>query len=1455
MQWSKTQAFYKRLTQWAYLFVCFILVPLSSLWAQTPLKIRGVSSGYFSASDSGVKKATGIALNDFNSECNTHTFKMKLMAPAGEKVSLVSFLYLPSGNVLILSNTVDINGQTNGWMTTMKNDGTILNHQKLLLDNNTPVELFEGNCNLSGKITITGKVAGVSTISFVTQLRLINYEPVWIKKFFYKNVVNELAIGVFQDSLVSFAGRSGNEVQFGVIHEGGTLQWSRTISHPAIKKLVGIEGSYSGNIPIILALNVQEAGKRKVLLLAHEPSNGVFKAAHFAGNNSNDEYSGTDIKSFNDRVILSGNYFESSSSTRKLFRHILYGTEKTETVHTYNGVPPVNDSTQLVMGVAGEWLSWIPDNQGVVSFIRHPAYYQIGPERGGTIEVPGALETKAVAAMGDGGYLMGINLKDKSAIYLVKTDSIGRMAGCSTQTFDPGYQELIGEDNSESGYSSTSYIILSEFGSYQYQASTVSSNFECKGLFCPPAPVADSCLNTFYKTYRSNSYVSAFGYSFDLNDDLAIITSRYSQLSGGLNSVTQSLKIYDKQGHFKRGVRYLYNGQPIDLSIFPLTKNRFLGLFYINPTSSDSVRYMIALMDNQLQPVWTRWIASKMPSPFYSGSGYFADVATDEDGNIYLMGTTIGFMEKPRITIHKLNSLGNAVWTSSIAVDKTNLLTARIQAIGNQLIVIAEGGNGGSISLRVNKTTGDPINAFLFNNSGAGIMYRRTFDWVGDRFLYGGNDKAENFLIASFDSTGKPLKMRKIENSGSLREGVGTRGHLYTSFNYFDGTALKQVLLKADSNLNLEFANEFEMERARYPAGLHIMENGEIIETGNFFYGGVNGHYVDPFIRKYDAKGNMGTCNHNQLQNIVTDINPDAQTVEATRVPQLLSTYPGINITMVEDNEGERVADILCKSSTNCSTIKIQGQDTICNLAETYLFQAVLNNGCTLQPSWSYDTAFVQLIKQEANQVELKFKKTGKHFLKANINAGCAIIRDSLLVEVQNNLATLSLGPDTTLCPGDSIQLNIGAGFTSYKWNTGSTDSSIWVSNAGKYSVVVENSCGAPLQDTIEIFVPAVPTLSAGSDSSVCITEKFERLASDGFASYQWINLASQTLVSGSRLLSGILTTTTSYGLQAATSLGCTRHDTLTISAVSARPFSLGANQNLCAGDTATFSAPTGYASYTWNTGSNTNSIKAWQQGQYILSITDTNGCRTADTVNITNVFPLPLPDLGPDKNVCAGSSLVLTPGSFARYLWQNGSISASFTAGPNGTYSVQVWDNNGCTASDTMQILAQLPLPAGFLAETDSICQYEKLTLQSNAPYKTYLWSTGITQPTLQVDKAGVYSLKVTDNNDCAGSDSIRVIQKACMEGVYIPTAFTPNNDNLNDVFRPMIFGIIIKFEFTLYNRFGELIYQTNEPGKGWDGRWKGILQPANTYAWVCSYQLEGGEAKVEKGMVSLIR
>jgi gliding motility-associated-like protein len=549
------------------------------------------------------------------------------------------------------------------------------------------------------------------------------------------------------------------------------------------------------------------------------------------------------------------------------------------------------------------------------------------------------------------------------------------------------------------------------------------------------------------------------------------------------------------------------------------------------------------------------------------------------------------------------------------------------------------------------------------------------------------------------------------------------------------------------------------------------------------------------------------------------------------------------------------VVELLCKADVTCKSIQLSGPTKICNYDTTYTIKANLNNGCNLKPIWKYDTTAIKILSQNDSGIALQFTRAGNFLLKAVLFTGCTVLEDSIQITVAPKNPKLNLGSDTSLCAGDSIRLNAGSGFTSYQWSTGSKDSSIWVSKAGRYVVDVTNSCASPLKDTIDIAIPILPSLSAGPDTSICTGTLFQRQASGGFATYQWKNLSTQTVVSSGSVLSGTVANQTDFALIASTPIGCIRYDTLTIKALTARGFSLGLDQDICIGDEVQFSAPLGYASYLWNTGATTNSITVAQQGQYILSVLDTNTCSTIDTALIKNVFSLPNPNIGNDLSVCSGSSIVLNPGTFARYLWHNGSTVQSLNGSANGTYTVQVWDNNGCTASDSMQILSQLPLPAGFLTSTDSLCQYEKLTLKPNTAFKVYQWSTGSFQSSIQVETAGNYSLKVTDNNNCVGLDTIRIVQKSCMEGVYIPNAFSPGNDGLNDMFRPLVFGKVKRYQLSVFNRFGQEVFTSDEPMKGWNGTWKGVMQPANAYAWICSYQLEGGTAKLEKGMVLLIR
>jgi gliding motility-associated-like protein len=239
----------------------------------------------------------------------------------------------------------------------------------------------------------------------------------------------------------------------------------------------------------------------------------------------------------------------------------------------------------------------------------------------------------------------------------------------------------------------------------------------------------------------------------------------------------------------------------------------------------------------------------------------------------------------------------------------------------------------------------------------------------------------------------------------------------------------------------------------------------------------------------------------------------------------------------------------------------------------------------------------------------------------------------------------------------------------------------------------------------------------------------------------------------------------------------------------------------------------------------------------------------------VQQVHPLPTVNLGADFNLCTGQEKRLNAGSFKSYNWQNGSTEQYFTVHNKGLYWVKVTDSNNCSATDSVEVKALLSFPSNFLKAVDSICQYDKLQLQPQGSYTSYLWSTGASEPKIIIDKAGTYTLTVTDVNGCKGSDTIRIVQKDCMDGVYIPTAFTPNNDYVNDVFRVKAFGVVISFQLQLYSRLGQLIFSTTDPNKGWDGRLNGLPVDAGTYAYQCTYQIEGSKPGVEKGTVVLIR
>ncbi len=257
--------------------------------------------------------------------------------------------------------------------------------------------------------------------------------------------------------------------------------------------------------------------------------------------------------------------------------------------------------------------------------------------------------------------------------------------------------------------------------------------------------------------------------------------------------------------------------------------------------------------------------------------------------------------------------------------------------------------------------------------------------------------------------------------------------------------------------------------------------------------------------------------------------------------------------------------------------------------------------------------------------------------------------------------------------------------------------------------------------------------------------------------------------------------------------------------------------------------------------------------GVYIDSMKTYLGCDSVKTTRLT-VHPKPKPILGGDRGICMGSTYTLNPGIFPEYLWQDGSTNNSFTTAMPGKYFVRVTTQYGCIAADTILLDKILPLPANFLPPDSSLCNGNILTLQAPG-YKTYLWSTGSTDRQISVTKTGTYKLQVTDRFDCAGADSMDVFFFTDCIIVGIPNAFSPNLDGLNETFKPYITAPVTNYTMQIFNRLGQMIFETKNPVTGWDGRYKGSGQDPATYVYYITFKDFRGETVSKRGTVILIR
>ena len=296
----------------------------------------------------------------------------------------------------------------------------------------------------------------------------------------------------------------------------------------------------------------------------------------------------------------------------------------------------------------------------------------------------------------------------------------------------------------------------------------------------------------------------------------------------------------------------------------------------------------------------------------------------------------------------------------------------------------------------------------------------------------------------------------------------------------------------------------------------------------------------------------------------------------------------------------------------------------------------------------------------------------------------------------------------------------------------------------------------------------------------------------------------------------------------------------------------------LCKDEPVTLKSPHANRSYLWSNGDKTRETIVNAAGVYYVYSYSPDCKVYSDSFKVTYAN-LDL-DLGNDTLLCAGDTYTLDvsqPG-VTTYTWNDGSNAPQKTIAASGTYSVTIGREH-CFISDTIVVEVRSPLLTITPGDT-FICNQEQVVLQTSSNFESrFSWNTGAEGSTITTGQQGIYV--VTARNVCGTqADSVRVAQLNCDCQPTMPSAFSPNGDGKNDVFLPLLQAACTtkSYELHIYNRYGQLVFSSNQPGVGWDGTYlNGRTAELGVYYYIL--KLEGSYGNrapvLAKGELTLVR
>jgi gliding motility-associated-like protein len=710
---------------------------------------------------------------------------------------------------------------------------------------------------------------------------------------------------------------------------------------------------------------------------------------------------------------------------------------------------------------------------------------------------------------------------------------------------------------------------------------------------------------------------------------------------------------------------------------------------------------------------------------------------------------------------------------------------------------------------------------------------------VDSGFFVHKNGNGNPYHIVHFNAVNNPQYLFS-EGADSLmfseiifhsKEGkiYGNSGSVYSDFIEFKGTG--QVNQTANSNVNI-----------------YVVDSLLFNSTGKIF--------GNDTVRKYVRFNSTGEITGNgSYQNAF--FNNDGKIV-GNNIFDTITFNPPYTYQLGSQNK-QTINDQFNIAGNNCEFIKLKATSTA--LAEVY------------KETGSVYGDFIEMTKIKAMGDAIfdagQFSKDIN-----NSNEGWLFYDQTL---------NYSLGPDTSILEGETIYICTenfnGNSATTYEWRncvTGdilSTDSCLLVTERGYYCLTVfyDEGPGCTKQDTI--FVGCYLDLLFNTDNATCngFTNgaiEMEIVIGVGPFDINWYS--DGNWIGNTQNIDNLSAGYYYYTIE--DSQGCISGDTIKIK----EPLPLEMTydwKDACFevdnGEIALeVSGGTEPYSYNWSNGAALPQLTGLSPGTYSVSVSDEHACPSIDSdILISELEKINFQITGSDL-LCyqdgTGEIEVVNfsggTGNYTTFEWlKNGqeySESPDVSNLQAGTYSFTVMDDNGCTATDSIVISEPAPIILELVGTngTTTLGSIDLTATGGISPY-TFLWNTGAITEDIDPLGGGLYYVDVTDGNLCKSSDSIFI---EVHFRVYAPTAFSPNNDELNDEF--VIYGLgtdLRDFNLRIFNRYGQTVFETTDPNIHWNGKLYNTGQelPIEVYTWIIELNYIGGEKIIDKGNVTLLK